>query len=1588
MKTIFQSKPQIFVSVVVPVLNEVKNVKILNRFLKLALRSRGYKFEIIYIDDHSTDGTYEYLSKIADFDEVYVYRKQGKRGKSFSLIEGFSYARGSILAMIDADLQYPVTALVDMIGQVKSGKDIVVANRKKIKTSLLRKIASKGFKNLFGKLLFGLQTDIQSGLKVFTKRAYESVSFLPQTPWTFDLEFLYRASGAGYIISNYDITFGARQNGNSKVQFVRQTFEIGSNALMVRAKRLHPVIIPPTNRATMIGAGVGHKSRQFITHTTLPLHKTAFHTFIIPQILFMSFILIVLAICFFLNTLFTFQILLTIVSVVYFSDVVFNFFVVWRSVTKNVELKVTSAQLNSLKNDKLPIYSILCPLYKESKILPQFLDAINELNWPKEKLDVLLLLEEDDKESIRVINKMRLPSYIRTIVVPYSEPKTKPKACNYGLNLAKGEYIVIYDAEDIPEPDQLKKAYYSFSKSDEKVICLQAKLNYYNPKQNLLTRFFTAEYSLWFDLTLPGFQSLNTSLPLGGTSNHFRIAHLRKLKGWDTFNVTEDADLGIRLFKEGFKTAIIDSTTLEEANSDLLNWIRQRSRWIKGYLQSYLVHTRDIIRFTKENKLHAFYMQFVIGTKLIFIFLNPLLWVTTISYYLLYKYFGQTIELLYLPPAFYLGTISLVFGNFMFYYYYMIAVGKKEQWELMKTTIFIPLYWVLISISGWIAIYQLIVKPYYWEKTVHGLHLVKNRKAIEEESVDEDVVNVPVVKRPWIYLPLPLALRSFVDFVDIYRLRLTGKTLLMLATFIAHILNLLFNIFLFRNVNISFSTISLISLLSSLYYLISIPMNALETTTVHKTALIEDKVGANAANVFWGRLKKRILIISLALTALWVILSPLLRYFFQIDSIWPLLLFAPVLMVALGSAIDRGYLTGRMHFRKIGILILLDPLLKIGIAFGLISLSATDLVYSSIPYSFVVVYFLGIIFMAKAPNESTLNPKKVLLSFPRKLFSASILIHLSSIAFLSLDILLAKHFLTPLDAGRYALISLVGKIIYFMGGLPLPFMLPIVSKYKDKKTKSQWLLLLTLISATILSGIGVIILGVFSHITLPILFGSKSDILMSYAFLFTLSVAFFTVARVLVIYYLAKNQYALQLITSLMIIVQVVLINSRHDNLYQFIQMMSFIGFIYFGLVLFLQLNIDLVNTFEESVKKFIKSMKRLNPRTKTSERKPAILIFNWRDIEHAWAGGAEVYIHELAKRWVKEGLKVTVFSGHDNKSVMDEVKDGVKMIRRGGKYTVYLWAFVYYILVFRQRYDLIIDCENGIPFFTPFYSNKPVILLIYHVHQEVFKQYLPWPIAKTAALLESQLMPLAYRNKQVITISESSKESILKLGNFKSENIQTIYCGIDSRFINKQQKTSYPSFIYLGRLKPHKNIDIGIKAFAKILNQHPKAFLNIVGEGEEVLKLNNLVKSLNITKSVKFHGRVSESIKYKLLAESWVMLQPSGIEGWGITVIEANGTGTPVIASDVRGLRDSVVNNETGLLVEVKNVKQLALAMDYLLSNKSRRELYMKNAITWSKKFTWEKSADMFLNIMFEKLNRKAVERDNQGVLALNKSI
>ena len=415
-------------------------------------------------------------------------------------------------------------------------------------------------------------------------------------------------------------------------------------------------------------------------------------------------------------------VLVAIAMVMYLSNLTDRVVLFSRGVSTNSpEIRVSDAEAEALVDEDLPVYTVFVPAFQEPELVRRLIDSLGALDYPDDKLDIQLLLEADDTETVLLAQEGLRNGILRAdiVLVPPAEPRTKPKACNYGLQFARGEFCTIYDAEDLPEPLQLRRAVVAFNRSSPDVACIQAKLAYHNDRQNLLTRWFTSEYDQWFGYILPGLMTTNSPIPLGGTSNHIKTEVLRDLGGWDPFNVTEDADLGIRLFRVGFRTAVLESHTLEEANSDPINWLRQRSRWYKGYLQTFLVHIRQPKKLYQEVGLRGFlrFCSLTAGTPVISV-INTIFWTLTLAWEL-----GEPgfIRQLFPPWVFYPAMVSLVFGNAAIMYCGIVAARVDRNPRLLLACFLVPAYWVLMSVAAVKAFVQLVFQPSYWEKTVHGL---------------------------------------------------------------------------------------------------------------------------------------------------------------------------------------------------------------------------------------------------------------------------------------------------------------------------------------------------------------------------------------------------------------------------------------------------------------------------------------------------------------------------------------------------------------------------------------------------------------------------------------------------------------------------------------------------------------------------------------------------------------------------------------------------------------------------------------------------------------------------------------------------
>jgi cellulose synthase/poly-beta-1,6-N-acetylglucosamine synthase-like glycosyltransferase len=383
--------------------------------------------------------------------------------------------------------------------------------------------------------------------------------------------------------------------------------------------------------------------------------------------------------------------------------------IVFRAAVSGVGMRVPP-RAEAAAGDDLPVYTILVPLYREANVLPKLAGALRALDYPPGLLDIKIVVEADDTETVAAAQHLTAP--FEVVPVPPGTPRTKPRACNYALNFARGAFTVIYDAEDEPEPDQLRKAVTAFAARPPEVACLQARLNFYNAGENWLTKLFAIEYALWFDVMLPGLQRMGVPMPLGGTSNHFRTDALRKLGGWDAWNVTEDADLGIRIAQRGGRVEMLDSTTFEEAPTRWAVWKNQRARWMKGYMQTWLVHTRAPLALIGRAGFGGFVaFHLFIGGAVLAALATPLLWAL----------FVVSIVLARHQPAAAVSLSSLVTGNILLTALAMAAPVRRGWHTLSPYGLSMMLYWTLIAVAAWRGLKELMLRPWHWDKTEHGL---------------------------------------------------------------------------------------------------------------------------------------------------------------------------------------------------------------------------------------------------------------------------------------------------------------------------------------------------------------------------------------------------------------------------------------------------------------------------------------------------------------------------------------------------------------------------------------------------------------------------------------------------------------------------------------------------------------------------------------------------------------------------------------------------------------------------------------------------------------------------------------------------
>lgn len=743
---------------------------------------------------------------------------------------------------------------------------------------------------------------------------------------------------------------------------------------------------------------------------------------------------------------------------------------------------------------------------------------------------------------------------------------------------------------------------------------------------------------------------------------------------------------------------------------------------------------------------------------------------------------------------------------------------------------------------------------------------------------------------------------------------------------------------------------AVLSVFLTFQFLLTIPAHALGTTVSRFTSYYLEKGEDLRFYYFFRQYWWLAWTFGLAFFSSFILGQNFLIRFFNLTPEL-VLLFSVFILPFFLLAFETGVLLGRFAFAWVGTLFLVESAIKFGTFFWGKNLTAALV---ALPISGILTWFLSLLLGRSFRLAAGTYSGRYSFSDSYRFLGGSVFNSLGMVLIFSLDVLLVNHFFPAYIAGLYAALALMGKILYFstasLAGLVVPYTARDLASHAE--TNGYFRLAFSAVGL-----VGLAILAaywVFPDFLVTLLLGEEGLKVAAFLPKYSLAIFFLSLSSCLTNLCLAKKNYLQAQLMTLFALAELLGLTLFHQSLNAVVNVVLAVMA---GLFLTLTFSY-LIGLTGRAVLNNLASFLKLfgagkQENAKVKSKGVRVLILSWRDRRHRLAGGAEVYLDEFARRLAARGIGVTIFSANDGSLPDNERRNKVSIIRRGGFITVYFWALLYCLFKFKGKFDLIIDCENGVPFLSPLFSVKPVILLVHHVHQDVFLKSLAPPFSWLAFGVETFLVPVVYRNCPVVAVSGSTANEVKN--NLKLPVSEIIFNGVDTNAFSPAKKTDFPVICYLGRLKEYKGIEFLLAAFAKVYRSIPTARLWIVGAGDWREVLESKVKEMKTAGAVTFLGRVSEAEKVRILARSWVMVQPSFKEGWGLTCLEANACGTPVLASRVAGLREVVSEGENGFLFHYGDTEDLYWKILTVLNNPELRQKLNAQSRVWASRFSWD---------------------------------
>jgi cellulose synthase/poly-beta-1,6-N-acetylglucosamine synthase-like glycosyltransferase len=708
------------VSVIVPASNDKRWLGECFQRVADTLRGTEYGYEILVVDDGSRDGSAEYVRSVEGSMPVKLVVKHGPKGRAESIKEGLDQATGGLVVLLDPDLRFASESFIDMLRSLETD-EVVVANRSKY-PFLAYAFFSKVYRWFFGRLLLSVDADIRSGLKMFRRSLLSSLRFDPDFDPTlgFDAFLLYHAKRAGWSIKVVQVQYTRPMFHHGVWGSVasRVSLAIGVMAIIWRRmlRWFFPFLFPPQPQEYFEAGFTNINDYLFLApeqsakgHLTREVYFLIFYAFLGVVTYFWIIEL-------FLGRSFAWSFFFHI-AIIQFVLVIFKLYVVW------ITFRLPPQPPRMLTEDErstLPTISVILPVYKEKEIIPQLCERMGSMDYPIDKLDMIFIFESGDDETIQAFLDHPKPAHFKGLVSPDVRPKTKPKALNVALRETKGEYLVIFDAETLPEPDQFMKAMSAF-RNDPTLDYVHCRIDVYNPDVNWITKMYAAEFAFFYNFFLPGLATVHSPTPISGHSVYFRREQLIRIGGWDAYNLAEDCDVGIRLFRNGYKNAtVLDSYSWEQSTTNLRDWIKQRTRWMQGFVQTSMVNLRFPALLWKDlGGLRNFLMfMFHVPGGVFLNGINLAQWCMLGFWYFTRDPYIQTI---FTDVLLYLSVVSFGIANVAFTYFNLVGLFYRRYYSIVPMALLSFLYWLMLSLATSRAILRFFRQESTWDKTNHPL---------------------------------------------------------------------------------------------------------------------------------------------------------------------------------------------------------------------------------------------------------------------------------------------------------------------------------------------------------------------------------------------------------------------------------------------------------------------------------------------------------------------------------------------------------------------------------------------------------------------------------------------------------------------------------------------------------------------------------------------------------------------------------------------------------------------------------------------------------------------------------------------------